>query len=73
LNLQELGNEIRVLRKQKNYTQEKFAKHLHISRATLSKLENGYFGSISFAMIDNILGILGYEIDIKLLNPFIDH
>jgi transcriptional regulator with XRE-family HTH domain len=66
----ELGERIKQLRKERGLTQEKLAKEAGISRATLSKLENGQFGNISVAMVDNILSILSYEIDIKPKNPF---
>jgi len=41
LNLLELGNNVKILRKEKNITQEQLSKMANISRATLSKLENG--------------------------------
>ena len=45
--LSELGKTIKELRKQKGMTQESLAKKADISRATLSKLENGYLANIS--------------------------
>ena len=42
-----------------------------ISRETLSKLENGYIANISIVTINQILSLLGYEIDIKPTNPFL--
>jgi transcriptional regulator with XRE-family HTH domain len=68
--LSELGENIKKIRKERGYTQVELSATAGISRATLSKLENGYIGNISIAMLDNILGILGYQIDIKLNNPF---
>ena len=68
--LSELGKTIRTLRKQKGLSQESLAKESDISRATLSKLENGYIANISIVTINHILSILGYEIDIKPANPF---
>ena len=69
--LSELGETIRDLRKQKGFSQESLAKKSSISRATLSKLENGYIANISIVTINHILSLLGYEIDIKPTNPFI--
>ena len=69
--LSELGDKIKTLRKQKNISQEQLAKMAGISRATLSKLENGYFTKISVATLDRILSILGYSIDISSKNPFV--
>jgi transcriptional regulator with XRE-family HTH domain len=70
MNLLELGKKIKTLRKEKGLSQQELASKAQISRATLSKLENGYVGSVSIAMFDNILSILDYEIDIKPKNPF---
>ncbi|MDX3959062.1 helix-turn-helix transcriptional regulator [Aliarcobacter skirrowii] len=68
--LSELGKTIKDLRKQKGLSQESLAEQSGISRATLSKLENGYIANISIVTINQILSFLGYEIDIKPSNPF---
>lgn len=52
-------------------SQENLAQLSHISRATLSKLENGYIVNISMVTVNQILSLLGYEIDIKPTNPFL--
>lgn len=69
--LSELGKTIKELRQQKGISQEVLAQHSNISRATLSKLENGYIANISIVTVNQILCILGYEIDIKPANPFV--
>ncbi len=69
--LSELGKNIRDLRKQRGISQENLAKLSGVSRATLSKLENGYISNISIVTVNQILSLLGYEIDIKPSNPFI--
>jgi len=71
LNLLELGDSIKRLRKEKSLTQEQLASMVGISRATLSKLENGQIAQVSIVVLNDILNHLGYEIDIKPLNPFI--
>jgi len=68
--LSELGKTIKSLRQQKGLSQEVLAQEANISRATLSKLENGYIANISIVTVNQILSLLGYEIDIKLSNPF---
>ncbi len=68
--LSELGESIKQLRKERGISQEDLAKSAGISRATLSKLENGYIANISIVTINQILSLLGYEIDIKPSNPF---
>ena len=70
MNLLELGETIKKLRKEKNMTQESLAKKANISRATLSKLENGYIANVSIVTLNDILNHLGYELDIKASNPF---
>lgn len=70
MKLPDLGKQIRKIRKDNNITQEQLCKLVKISRPTLSKLENGYFGSVSVVKLDAILAALGYEISIKTFNPF---
>ncbi len=69
--LSELGKTIKDLRKEKGISQVHLAKQADVSRATLSKLENGYIANVSIVTVNQILSILGYEIDIKPANPFI--
>lgn len=70
MKLSNLGKDIKKLRKQKGLTQEELSKIAQISRPTISKLENGYFGSISVVTLDSILSALGYEICYEPFNPF---
>jgi len=70
LNLLELGNNVKTLRKEKHITQEQLAIMSSISRATLSKLENGNIAQVSIVTLNDILNHLGYELDIKAMNPF---
>jgi len=62
---------VKKLRKERGLTQEALAQQVGISRATLSKLENGNIAHISIVTLNDILNHLGYEIDIKALNPFV--
>jgi len=70
LNLLELGNTVQKLRKERGITQEMLAQKANISRATLSKLENGNIAQVSIVTLNDILNHLGYELDMKVLNPF---
>ncbi|WP_457744025.1 helix-turn-helix domain-containing protein [Sulfurimonas sp.] len=70
MNLLELGKSIKTLRKERGLTQEELAKNVNISRVTLSKLENGYIANISIVTLNAVLNVLGYELDMKPLNPF---
>jgi transcriptional regulator with XRE-family HTH domain len=71
MNLLELGDEIRHLRKERGMSQEVLAKEVGISRATLSKIENGKISQTSIVLINDILNHLGYEVCIRAFNPFI--
>jgi len=71
LNLLELGETVKRLRKESGLTQEELAKKADISRATLSKLENGYIAQVSIVTLNDILNHLHYTLDIKPTNPFI--
>jgi len=71
MNLLELGETIKKLRKEKKLTQQELAKITNISRTTLSKLENGYIANISIVTLNDVLNQLGHELDIKPINPFI--
>ena len=70
MNLLELGDTVKKLRKERGITQEMLAKKANISRATLSKLENGNIAQVSIVTLNDILNHLGYELDMKVLNPF---
>ena len=70
MNLLELGDTVKKLRKERGITQEMLAKQANISRATLSKLENGNIAQVSIVTLNDILNHLGYELDMKVLNPF---
>ena len=70
MNLLELGETVKRLRKERGMTQEVLAKKSGISRATLSKLENGQIAQISVVTLNDILNHLGYELDIRAMNPF---
>ena len=71
MNLLELGSTVKKLRKERGLTQELLAKKADISRATLSKLENGYIAQVSIVTLNDILNHLGHELDVKVSNPFV--
>ena len=71
MNLLELGSTVKELRKERGLTQEMLAQKADISRATLSKLENGHIAQVSIVTLNDILNHLGYELDVKVLNPFV--
>ncbi|MFT4694767.1 MAG: transcriptional regulator with XRE-family HTH domain [Francisella sp.] len=68
--LSDLGKSIKDIRKQRGVSQQQLAIQAGMSRVTLSKIENGYIANTSIVKINHILSLLGYELDIKLFNPF---
>ncbi|MBA1438021.1 MAG: helix-turn-helix transcriptional regulator [Epsilonproteobacteria bacterium] len=70
MNLYEIGDRIKKLRKEHKMTQAELATLAGVSRVTLSKIERGYFGSVSVKTLDVIVNALGCEIDLKTKNSF---
>lgn len=66
----ELGNELAVLRKSKNISQQAISKDLNISRATISNFENGNSSDIGLKKVLQIADYLGYEIKLKEKSSF---
>ena len=70
MDLKELGQSIKKLRKEKKISQTVICKDLEISRATLSSLENGKGIDVGIRKIIWILDYLGYEISLKEKSAF---
>jgi len=70
MDLKELGQEIKKLRKEKKLSQTQLCDDLKISRATLSTLENGKGVDIGIRKVLWILDYLGYQLSIKEKNRF---
>ncbi len=65
-----VGRNIRILRIYRGYSQEELADRCSISRATMSKLENGMIKEISFQQISILADALNVkESSIMSLNP----
>lgn len=63
-----LSNNIKVLRKNRGFTQEELAARLHVTRQTVSKWEHGY--SVHDAQI---LSDMADVLDVHLKDYFDDH
>ena len=70
MDFMELAKELSNLRKNKSITQEKMARDLHISRATISNFETGVSADIGLKKVLQIIDYLGYEIKLKEKSPF---
>jgi len=70
MDFKEFGQNISRLRKEQKISQDRLAKDLGISRATLSSFENGRGVDIGFKKVLDIIAYLQYEIVIKQKSPF---
>ena len=61
----EIGEEIRKERKRRKISQEKMAKDLEMSRATISLIESGTVQEIGVRKLIRILEYLGLEIRVR--------
>jgi len=68
LTLTELSNEIKSLRKEQNYSQADMQEFSHITKRTISKIENGFIQEVGIKKVENILDLLGYEFAIRPKN-----
>ena len=60
-----IGQVIRIMRKEKGFSQEGLAKRTHIDRTTIARVESGVFKSLSIAKLEAIAQVFG--IDLKAL------
>ena len=54
----------------KSRKEQKLSQALHISRATISALENGSASDIDIKKVMQLLDYLGYELSLKEKSPF---
>ena len=73
MNFAEAGNRIREAREKAGLTQAALARSLHMSRATISKIENGIVEEIGVRKLAQICGRLGLEILIRERRPLTLH
>ena len=70
MDFKEFGKSIALMRKDKKISQGQMAKDLHISRATISSLENAKTVDIGIRKILQIIDYLGYELAFKEKSTF---
>lgn len=68
MKLDEIGKQIKKLRKESQMTQQHLSDIAGISRVTLGKIERGEMGNVSIKRLDIILDALGYELSFKHKN-----
>ncbi|MFA6144704.1 MAG: helix-turn-helix transcriptional regulator [Sulfurimonas sp.] len=65
MTLEELGKEIKLLRKQKKWSQSDLEAYSGITKRTLSKMENGFMDEVGIKKVETILNLLGAEFTIR--------
>ena len=65
MKLDDLGKEIKVLRKEKNGTQDDLEKYSGITKRTISKIENGFIDEVGIKKVEIILDLLGVEFSLR--------
>jgi len=68
MNLEQLGLEIKTLRKEKKYSQDDMENFSGITKRTISKIENGFIDEVGIKKVETILDLLGYEFGIRPKN-----
>jgi transcriptional regulator with XRE-family HTH domain len=69
MNFAETGALIRIARHQAALTQATLAERLHMSRATISQLENGVIGELGVRKLSLICDRLGLEVVVRERRP----
>ena len=64
--LEELGKQIKVLRKEKKYSQDDLEQYSNITKRTISKIENGFIDEVGIKKVSVILDILGMEFSLRV-------
>lgn len=65
MTLEELGKEIKLLRKNKKWSQSDLEEYSGITKRTLSKIENGFIDEVGIKKVETILHLLGAEFAIR--------
>ena len=65
MKLDELGKEIKFLRKEKNWSQDDLEKYSGITKRTISKIENGFIDEVGIKKVEIILDLLNVEFSLR--------
>ena len=65
MKLDDLGKEIKFLRKEKNWSQDDLEKYSGITKRTISKIENGFIDEVGIKKVETILDLLGVEFGLR--------
>ncbi len=65
MTLEQLGNEIKIKRKEKRWSQDDLEKYSNITKRTISKIENGFIDEVGIKKVETILDLLGFEFGVR--------
>jgi transcriptional regulator with XRE-family HTH domain len=68
MTLEELGIEIKLLRKSKQWSQSDLEKYSGITKRTISKIENGFIDEVGIKKVGIIVDLLGFEFTLREKN-----
>jgi len=65
LDLQNLGQALKKLRREKKWSQDTLEKYSGITKRTISKVENGFIEEVGIKKVAILLDLLGMELSIR--------
>lgn len=68
MNLYDLGQEIKSLRENKNWTQDDLEIYSGISKKTILRVENGFIDEVGIKNVESILDLFGVEFTLRRKN-----
>ena len=65
MTLEELGKQIKTLRKEKKWSQDDIEQYSGITKRTISKIENGFIDEVGIKKVEMILDLLDMEFSLR--------
>ena len=65
MTLEELGKQIKTLRKEKKWSQDDMEQYSDITKRTISKIENGFIDEVGIKKVEIILDLLDMEFSLR--------
>lgn len=65
MTLQELGFQIKTLRKENKWSQDDMEKYSGITKRTISKIENGFIDEVGIKKVETLLDLLSVEFTLR--------
>ncbi|MBA1420720.1 MAG: helix-turn-helix domain-containing protein [Epsilonproteobacteria bacterium] len=65
LDLENLGLELKKLRREKKWSQDTLEKYSGITKRTISKIENGFIEEVGIKKVAVLLDLLGVELSLR--------